>query len=206
MISADKQKELHNRLIFGDPTAGPEIFQRLLEPLTEQLKQKYRGTSPETVEDCAMDAFWDYYQQPERYDPSRGSLCSYLRMSVEGDIKNTLESAASRHEVGLIDEDVEAEPTARNTSMDHMETGLIDSETHRRLMELSLDAFPCEKDRVIFSLILEGESDSDKYAKVLEIENLPPKEKRAQVKRTQDRIKKVLRRLAPGARNIVDGH
>lgn len=54
--------------------------------------------------------------------------------------------------------------------------------------------FPETRDLAILKLILAGEKKTEAFAKVLEIEDRSPQEKRREVKRHKDRIQKRLER------------
>jgi hypothetical protein len=57
------------------------------------------------------------------------------------------------------------------------------------------EALPDEKDRRAVLLLMEGERSTDAFARVWGLEELPPDDRFAEVKRNKDRIKVRLRRL-----------
>ena len=204
MITKDQQDDLHQGSLSGDPTAVARIFLEIIGPLTERLKRVHAVVSGDLVEDCVMRAFEDYCVNPHSYDPERKSLYSYFWMAAQGDIRNALRSAAYRYEVtigGIGD----LETVARDAATADVETSYIEAEVRRHLVEMARDALPSESDRDKLRLILDGERSVEQYAEALGLAHLPPAEKRTQVKRNQDRVKKVLKRLEPKARRLIHG-
>lgn len=211
MKNKDWQYELHERISAGDPTASAEIYEKIIAPLIEKrLKPQYPIVPSEDIEDITLDAFINYIQNPSQYDPLRGkTLAGYLQMSAVGDIKNFISSARYKRTVQLPDESVVREGVDyyifdRNLYVeDSFVNTIASSDVTHRLQQLAFEALPKKTDQAILTLILRGESDTCEYAHVLEIEDFSKEKQRAIVKRNTDRIKKVLRRLAEKAKEIL---
>src|SRR5262245_47754182 len=85
------QYDLHVRLLNGDVTVSAEIAEQYLYEVIEQLHRRYsRLYDQDKIDTAVDDAFMRYYQYPERYNPAKSSLTTYLLMSAEGDLRNSL--------------------------------------------------------------------------------------------------------------------
>lgn len=187
--SRAEQAELHAALVAGDPTASSRIFDALLDPLVERLTYKWKTVDRQDLEERAIDSLIAYVSNPQRYDPRRASLLTYLTLDADGDLKNAYRSA--RHEREQLASDVEDAVSRRNERAD-VEFFL---EEDRAFLARLREAFPDERDRRVIYLLLEGERSTAAYAAALDISGRPVDEQRAEVKRIKDRIKKRLARL-----------
>jgi RNA polymerase sigma-70 factor (ECF subfamily) len=187
--SRGEQAELHAALVRGDPTASARIFEALLDPLVERLIYKWKTLDLQKLEDQATDSLIGYVSNPQRYDPQRASLLTYLTLDADGDLKNAYRS--SRHDREQLTSDVEDALSQRNETTD-VELSVEDDRVFLARLQ---EAFPDECDRRVIYLLLEGERSTSVYATALRISDLPVYEQRAEVKRVKDRIKKRLARL-----------
>lgn len=187
--SRAEQTELHAALIKGDPTASARIFEALLDPLVERLTYRWTTLGRQELEDQATDSLIGYVSNPQRYDPQRASLLTYLTLDADGDLKNAYRSP--RHNREQLASDVEDALSQRNETTD-VELSVEDD---RVFLARLREAFPDECDRRVIYLLLEGERSTSAYAAALGISDLPADEQRAEVKRVKDRIKKRLARL-----------
>jgi hypothetical protein len=187
--SRAEQDALHDRLLKGDPTASARIFEALLEPLVDRLEFKWPRLDRRDIEEQAADSLISYITSPHRYDPSRASLLTYLTLDADGDLKNAYRSPRRRRE--QLASDVEDPLFRRNETTD----AELFAEDDRALFARLRVAFPSEADRQVIHLLLEGERSTAAYAEVLGIADLSPEERRAEVKRVKDRIKKKVGRL-----------
>lgn len=191
--SRAEQDALHRALLSGDPTASARAFETLLGPLVERLEFKWPPLDRRDIEEQSADALISYVTNPERYDPRRASLLTYLVLDADGDLKNAYRSPR-RYREQLAD-DVEDQLSRRNETTDDE----FFSDDDRLLFAKLRSAFPEEVDRHVIYLLLENERATGAYAKVLGITHLPVQKQRQEVKRVKDRIKKRLARLMEGA-------
>jgi RNA polymerase sigma-70 factor, ECF subfamily len=181
--------QAHRRLVSGDPTASAEVCKAILGPLVGWLYAKRRTTDKELVRDAATDALVDYIKHPDRWNPKRGTLVSYICMAADRDLLNALEKANRRKSREILTGDVEEEDFDRNVSLESEEHS-IDS-----LLPALDQKVVSDVDRQLLVLMLQGERSTNKFAQLLKIEDLPKEEKALRVKQHKDRLKKVIERL-----------
>src|SRR6266511_4909830 len=113
----DELLALHQRLLDGDRAVSSELVPLLLSHLQQRLAYLRASVDdPDEVTSQTGLAVTHYLNDPERFDPSRGSLVAYLAMVVRGDVLNELDARRRRrtHEVPS-DQLVELDPPDRNT-------------------------------------------------------------------------------------------
>jgi RNA polymerase sigma-70 factor, ECF subfamily len=194
----DALRPLHYRLLRGDPDSTEKIVALALSPVVRILAHRHAGVLRDAISDAACDALLTYFRQPERFDPAKGRLLSYLVAIGDFRVRDWLRSQMRRdsREVS-VGGSVELALCETNYSRGaYAELAPFDNEG--RLgpeMELLVhDALPDARDRDVLSLIIEGRTEVDVFAAVLGISELPHEERRAQVKRHRDRVLKRLQR------------
>jgi len=211
-MDRDEQRALHEQYLSGHPTVAAVIFEKIIEPLVVVLARQYPEIPHDEIEDLVMASFLHYLEAPSSYDPHGRSLSNYFMMDVGGDLKNAFGSARRRHEVSIdalieksMNNHVELRLLARNNNQEDFTEQIVNDEYHRQLTSIVLEALPNPTDQAVLALLLQGVRDTGEYADILCITDLPVEERRSEVKRNLDRIKKVLRRLAPQVRMGFDG-
>jgi RNA polymerase sigma-70 factor, ECF subfamily len=76
--SRHEQDGLHSAVLAGDPTAPPGVFELLLDPLIVRLRFKWSRRPRRDLEEQAIDSILSYLERPERYEPVRANLLTYL--------------------------------------------------------------------------------------------------------------------------------
>jgi RNA polymerase sigma-70 factor, ECF subfamily len=191
-VEREVQDRLHAKVCRGDPTASLRIFEALLDPLIKALRSRWPDSrEAERVRDAAIDSIMNYLGAPQKYDPSKASLMSYLQMDASGDLINGY-PRLKRERENRTDSDVELGDLLRNSSVDEYPSD-------RDQAEMSLaevrEALPDKKDQRAVLLLIEGERSTEAFAEVWGLQKLPPDDRFAEVKRNKDRIKARLRRL-----------
>ena len=183
--------DVHRRLVGEDPTASAELYKAIFSPLVGWLHVKGRTTDKELIRDAATDALVDYIKHPDKWNPGRGTLVSYICMAADRDLLNALEKVQRIRKHEILSADVEDEGFDRNV--------LPEDESPADAMDGLLSALErqvtSETDRRFLALMLKGERSTDKFAEVLGIQNLPKQGKARTVKQHKDRLKKVIERL-----------
>lgn len=201
-------RQIHRRLLDGDLTASAELAEAYLEEIVRQVRIRTAGrrrfsvVKDETVvQDAAVDAFLNYVDRPDQYNPAKKSLLDYLVMSARGDLVNALRKE-ERHILRLTPlEGVEHSPRDRKRIQEADAeqapplTGGIDATTRDALWQRVLEVIPDERDRRLLSLRLDGVRNTEPYAAVLCLDGLPRTRQRAIVKQHKDRLDKRLERL-----------
>ena len=187
--SRHEQDELHSAVLAGDPTAPARAFELLLDPLIDRLRFKWPRRPRRDVEEQAIDSVLSYLERPERYDPDRANLLTYLTMDAHGDLLNAYEKEAAGREKLVAD--VEDPAPHRNQVIDVA----LSSTDDRRLLARLREAFPDDGDRRVVYLLLEGERTTAPYAEALGLAHLSVGDQQRLVNRAKDRVRKKLARL-----------
>jgi RNA polymerase sigma-70 factor (ECF subfamily) len=187
---------LHLRLITRSPTAPAELFYYITNKnnIISLFQRMYPKIDKEELWDIVTDAILGIIDEPDKYKPQKGSLLSFIKMDIEGDIKNFLAKRERREKKGKIT--VELCEITGNTveRIDSPEDQLIKRETLDQLHRTVNRIFPDDADREMADLILEGERKTEIFAKILKITDWPIEKQEREVKRHKDRIKKRMKR------------
>jgi hypothetical protein len=213
--SPEFDRDLHARLLAGDPTAPACLAETYLTRLAAELAMAYPHLRDDhLLHDAAADALLNYGQRPGSFDPAKakGGLFAYLLLSARGDLKNALDKGKRRQNrespLTLVEEWADGRntfPEEGGSPADDLlrELGLRSAE---ELEELVQDELPDPTDRRVLKLMQAGVRRTGVFAKVLGLEGLELKQQEKMVKRHKDRIKARLKRLgekirAAGRRN-----
>lgn len=206
--SPDEAKALFVRLRSGDPTAPSDLVVGYLDYLARWLQSRNPGVGAEDCLTAAEDASLALIKNPSSYDPKRGSLLRYLRMSASGDLKNRLR-AERRHAWRKIDlevalgngwTDVELSPEEGKYLKDEEADPARKLELRQRSLASAevvstLRASLSAEEWEVLQLMLDGERKTRVYAEILGLLGLSNAEQRREVKRVKDRLKKRLERI-----------
>lgn len=199
MASASEQElNLHHRLISGDETATAELSIMYYEKIIEHFIKKHKRTiaDEDMIVSITADVILDYVDRPLKYNPEKRSLYGYLKMAVDGDIRNAIAKQTKvNNNQKEIDDTVELDTTFRNSihEVDHV-SKLIDEEIEQRTQKKIERMFPDAIDQAIIELMRSKVRKTEDYAKVLGVKHLSIKEQFDIVKRNKDRIKAKLSR------------
>jgi len=198
-LRVDLGRMLHDRLIAGDPTARALIASEMLPAVYERLsgyRIAYR-VDDQIVQDAVTDAFFEYADYPEAFDPDRSSLEAYLRMAAYRNLQNSKEKVETQKKNETA---VELDPSNRNVSWEEEfiandeRTFILSQIPGKTLEEKLAHILPDKPDQVICLLMLGGERDSAFFAEVLGLSG-DTETVRRDVKRHKDRVTKVLQRF-----------
>jgi RNA polymerase sigma-70 factor (ECF subfamily) len=194
--------EIHQRLLNADPTASLDATELLLGPLITRLRGRWPGSSyTEACYDAATEVIVIYLEAPDRYDPKRSALLTWLAMQAHGDLTNHYKSPQKRFERSWLVESAlsRADPESDTSVRLGEQVPWLDAEPSfdaSPALTAVRDAFPDERDRRLISLtFFEDVHSTDAAAAVLGLMELPERERSAAVKRHKDRVMKRLRRL-----------
>lgn len=197
----EKIQNLHPRILAGDLTAPSELAELVLPVLTDSLSKRYPAIfDPHLVDSAVTDALLNYFGRPDRYKPEKTSLISYLLMSANGDLLNSLELKSVERKSMQIAEDVELRDRYAEIPVESSivaDTLNVEEAVLARLSPLDSrikEIFSDPRDQELADMLLQGIRDTEEYAKVLRIDHLAPAQQQAIVKRHKDRIKKMIKR------------
>lgn len=196
------QIQKHQEILNEDsPTAFAQLSELALPFLISALQQEFRQIEPHLHETAAIDSLLTYHQTPQKYNPDKLSLFAYLRMSARHDLLNALDKQ-NRQKRPLVNID---EPTIQSRLV--TEDGPED-EAFALADWLGSNTGPSEQailrdfestltqtDRQLFLLMLNGVRETEPYAEILQITDIPLAQQRHDVKRAKDRLSKSLTRF-----------
>ena len=193
-------RTLHDRLLARDPrgfTLAFELFDRFL---VRRLSARpgLRSVDTQIIEDGVSDAIYEYALKPTGFDPAGGrrTLERHLELAAGRNVANRLRADARRRRreqkfaAAHPEAAVELHAPAGNLITDE-DAGRLARDRQRLL-----DLLPDPADRRLLELRLGGERRTTAFAAAMGIGHLPSAQQRDAVKRTKDRIDKVLRRAA----------
>lgn len=197
MVAEDSLLRLHRAMLAGDPRASERLADALAPRLRSLLRRRHAAMPRECLEDAAVDALLAYLQQPERYDPARGSLLNYLTTIADRRISDFLRRQTRRPEI-FVGGSVELEVWAGNHYQESLEEQAArhsDPETLPPECEALLrEILPDPTDRRIWELVCRGRTAVAGFAALLDIAHLPPERQKAEVKRRRDKVVARIRR------------
>src|SRR5262245_48751786 len=123
----------HERLMAGSsPTVTSEIAEVFTPTLSKSLcRQFFNIADPTLIDTAVTDAVIGYFAHPERFDPIRSSLFTYLRLRAASNLLNEL-ARERRYESPK--DFVEVEPEELVSKEDDVEESLINRELNERVM------------------------------------------------------------------------
>jgi DNA-directed RNA polymerase specialized sigma subunit len=200
--------ELHARLVAGDLQASQDIW-GYYDALIRAALHKLMKPSPhneDVAHEYAQRAIVRLIESPERFDPSRNkSLYGYLRMDVEGDVVNYVNSSRYRTRIDSIDkpvastDDAVGEQTLAGNlpSDDPMPDELVIArEGSETVMMIRQKVVETREEAIVFDLqYIHAERSTDVFAGQLDIAHLPTREQVRDIQKIKDRLAKRLRRM-----------
>lgn len=197
---AARALDIHARLCAGDPVASAELAEAFIDPLTAWLVRTNPRIDEHLCVQAAEDAILSLIDTPTSYDPRRGALDAYLRMSARGDLRNALESERRHGSRGESLDVIELLGSDRNLYQEESDPARIvereddERELLRRLLPAEVVSTFSWEERWILELMRQGERRTSAFARVLAITHLPQADQQREVKRAKDRIKRRLQR------------
>ncbi len=195
MIDRERDRELHSRLLAGDPVAPAETAEAFLDPLIRLLHQRHpRSRDTVEIRDAVHDALIGYLTKPQQYDPSKRSLLGYLLMSAEGDLRNARAKRKRRAEHEITYDDVELQVADGKYQAKQGSHRRAEPDMALANLPNLARLFDDPRDRKALALMADGERSTESFARIWGVSSLSAEEQRREVKRRKDRIKKVLQR------------
>jgi RNA polymerase sigma-70 factor, ECF subfamily len=140
------------------------------------------------VEEAVGQALLDYHDAPERYNPNRASLRSYLVMAAYRDFQNAQakEHRVTEHQVSLFDPALQEQGERQEALESQLQV--------EELWGLINEVFPDPIERRIVTLIVNKVRSPEPYARLLGLGSLSYEEQLRQVRLVKYRITRRLRR------------
>ena len=185
----EEERMLHEQVLGGSPLAPEAVFMAFMESLSDTVRREMR-CDEDFAYDAMVDAVFAYLGRPERYEPEKGRLTTYLLKMAKNRVVDRYRAAEARTQR---DQKYarHVELSARNPK-EEMEDEVEARLALARLVEKGL--LKNERDWAALRLILQGERSTEILAKALGLSELPPEERKKAVKRHRDRLMKLLER------------
>lgn len=180
---------LFQRLVQREETASSELFSLFYDDFFKYFRKPFNNQlNEDDLKDLIADSFFKFIDQPNKYDPTKGSLKKYLQADVRGDILNQLKKKSIRY--------VELDDDFRNSMVreDNPEIIFMNKELLEKVEAKLRDWFENEDDLKIAWNIVREVRETEHYSNILGLQNRPMNEQKKEVKRHKDRIKKQLER------------
>ena len=200
---AEFDRQIHARLLAGDPTASEE-FARYYLPLVVRhvaIRARAHGVNdPALVNDATVDAVFDLIRHPDKFDPQRSGLLGYLKRAAERDLINAVQKDRRRRRGEELHADVELAILNGNKQEDvhvvrrEVEERAIARIQRERDLACQRGQVAGGRDQQILQLMTEGERRTSVFAAVLGIADRPAPEQRRLVKQHKDRLKAQMKR------------
>ena len=195
------QLQKHHQILNQDsPTAFAQLSEIALPYLVSYLKKEFYQVETHLQETAVIDCLLTYLAAPEKYDPEKLTLFAYLRMAARHDLLNAIDSN-NRQGRPLLDIDEPsiqeqlAQFDATEFDPDYLGTWLgPDTSASRQAVLHRFEQELNSTDRQLFLLMLNGVRETEPYADILQVSQLPVAEQRRDVKRAKDRLIKKLSR------------
>lgn len=189
-IPPDEERVLHERALRKDPVVLIDLLKFFVKRI-EGFVRHDLSCDQETAYDAVIDVLFTYVKAPERYDPDRALLVTYLTKAAKYRVRDQLKSRESRtHREQNYASDVELHEVSPK---DILENYVEASRVLDRLIERKI--LKNEREVAFLRLILSGEGSTEVLARVLELETSSQEELRREVKRHRDRLMKMLERF-----------
>lgn len=201
-------RERHGRLLAGDRVASEELFKPVVGKVVKRLERRWRRwRHTDVLYDAAVNAFLDYVDAPERFDPQQSSLVGWLQLAAHRDVVNVYRSGKQRfmYDVAPLSalkarDDSPGSPPARATPIGLSQIAPQPDDAERldrqAMWGRIMDAFPDKRQReFVWAAFVEQERSSQRLAEILGINHLPPPERRKKVKNARDIARRKLSKI-----------
>jgi RNA polymerase sigma-70 factor (ECF subfamily) len=182
---------LHRSLLEGNSiTATAQIAEAFLPPLIRLLGRNLSYfPDHHQIEEEAAESLLNYFESPEKFDPRRGSLLSYLYMDASANLKDSYR----RRKKVVLDSPAADEYTLSNL-IGQKDPGPAHVDEDLSRVDRVFERLPDSTDQELLRLMMEGERKTEAFAALLGIQHLDKARQAEIVQRHKDRVKKTARR------------
>jgi hypothetical protein len=186
-------------LVERDPVAPDDIAVAFLEPLIGWLAARNPSLHPDLIAEAAGEAIVMLIRNPAAYDPEKGELEPYLRMSAQGDLRNLL-SRESKHRAGRTPLEVVEHSEDAGNYLGREDDPSLPMQIEEQLAGLANAVPPSVREGLtgpegrVLELMLWGERKSDVYAEAYGVADRLLEERRRVIKQIKNKLKKRLER------------
>lgn len=197
-MANSEEKELIDALFKKDDTILARLYLKFAEDLREYFLNKFPifKLDPFPLEDIITDALMKICKYPEKFNPEKSSLKTFLFLDVKGDIINAIEKKNRKKnsaENNLVELDTNYRNIDLETETEELEINYI--KLSEKLSAYFATIFSKERDQKLAWMIkVEKNKETKKYCQLLGIEQLDSGEQEDIVKKHKDRINVGLKR------------
>jgi RNA polymerase sigma-70 factor (ECF subfamily) len=188
--SPEEEMLLHQRLLEHDPLAYFDVFPMYMERIAKKLEGI--GYDVDVARDAALETVLAYRKKPERYDPRKVHLFTYIMGMARHKAVDRWRSVRAQAQRDKKQGDVELLLRTPKDQVEKMETYV----RVRQLVELLEEGGVLnERDQAILRLFLMGEGSTEEVAKALRLPPMSKEDRQLEAKRHRDRLMKLLERF-----------
>lgn len=202
MLSRDAERALHQRLLEHDAGAVSRCCTLYIPLVHATLRRRCQAAFAHLLEEAVDTAVFDYVKNPERYDPERLPLESYLRMAAWRDFQTLAErelrQLRRQTPLAAVELSLVGENDEQRDDLLALPEGMTMARVWQALEQQVSD--PIDR-RILRLMVIDEVRETAAYARVLGIEHWDIKRQRVEVKKVKDRLSKRLRRLGERLRD-----
>ena len=200
--------DLHARLVAGDRLAIQDVWFYYNDLVRAGLRKLMKPSphNDDIANEYAQLAIVRLIERPDRFDPTKNkSLFGYLRMDVEGDVLNYLNSSRYRTWIDSIDrpvsgsvDDVGDQTIGGNIAADDPmpDEIVVAREGDETVTMIRQKVVATRDEGIVFDLqYVHAERSTDVFATALGIAHLPARQQVSEIQKIKDRLAKRLRRM-----------
>jgi RNA polymerase sigma-70 factor (ECF subfamily) len=170
-----------------------------LPSLLVHLQRANPAIHADLRETAAHDALISLIKNPASFDPARGDLAAYLRMSAQGDLINLLDKEGRHHQGRrpwhLVEHADEGRNNLGRDDDPSLPLRIAEEQEQANRVAPGFDGPGwTDAERRVVALMRRGERSTAVIADAMGLGSLPPEEQKREVKKVKDRIKKRLER------------
>ena len=192
MKSKISDSEILESLLRKEDIALAMLYEEYADDLFDYFKIKFGTVDEQILQSCVCDSLIEFAGHPERYQPKKSALKSYLILDIKRNILNAIDKDSRRK-----NKIVELSSKHGNNNED-AETPDEDINTvslRQRIEEYFKSVFnePLDQ-RLAWMIVIERARETSAYTHLLDIQHLSAAEQKDEVKKYKDRIGAQLRR------------
>ncbi|WNG29350.1 sigma-70 family RNA polymerase sigma factor [Cystobacter fuscus] len=167
-----------------------DVFPMYMERIAKKLERI--GYDVDVARDAALEAVLAYRKKPERYDPRKVHLFTYIMGVAKHKAVDRWRSVRAQAQRDKKQGDVELLLRTPKDQVEKMETYV----RVRQLVDLLEEGGALnERDLAVLRLFLIGEGSTEEVAKVLRLPPMSKEDRQSEAKRHRDRLMKLLERF-----------
>lgn len=193
MKSKNSDVAILESLLRKEDTALAMLYEAYANDLFNYFKIKFVTVDVQILQSCVCDSLIEFAGHPERYQPKKSALMSYLILDINRNILNAIDKDSRRKNkiVELSSEHGNNREEAAGTHGEDINTVFLKHQIEEYFKSVFND--PLDQS-LAWMIMIEKTRQTSAYANLLELHHLSAAEQKAEVKKHKDRISAQLRR------------